>query len=208
MYVLVANGYVINGPRVWNYRSFQNSLLEELDISMQLPMQKTDGAPMDIADGVRILPVVLMDTEYNPKIEYLHGPFWDFSNDTATGTFEVHDKNIEIVRGDLKATAATERYAREVSGCTCVLQNINVSIDTTRDGRNIFVQKYLLMGDNDTVEWKFPEAWLNITKAELGEVVQCGATHIQDQFAWEAAKSAEIDTASTLAALDAIVFTD
>lgn len=205
MYVLVSDNVVINGPRPWNYRSFQNTLREELDINVQLPVTKTDGLAIDIATGVRILAVTQVTTEFNPKIEFLHGPFWDFSNDIATASYQVHNLDIATVKSNLKNNIAATRYQREISGCICVLQNINVTVDTSRDGRNIFVQKYLLMTDNDTIEWKFPEAWLTITKAELGEVVLCGATHIQDQFAWEATKSAEIDAATTLSELDAIV---
>ena len=205
MYVLVENDIVINGPRPWSFRAFQSTLREELDITVALPTAKSDGLPINIAEGVRILPVDITLPEYNPKIQFLHGPFWTFSSDVASGTYQVENLDIGTVKSNLKNIVAANRYNREIAGCTCVLQNITVSIDTTRDGRNIFVQKYLLMAENDTVEWKFPEAWLNITKAELGEVVQCGAAHIQDQFNWEASKVIEIDAATTLSELDAIV---
>ena len=53
------------------------------------------------------------------------------------------------------------------------------------------------MGDNDTVQWKFPEAWLNLTKQELGLIVATGAGHVQGSFDWEVSKVAEIDNCTT-----------
>lgn len=203
-YVLIQNGYVINGPRNWNYRSFESTLEEDCEIVYQLPMSYDSPTPIEIAEGVRILPAVLEPHDFNPKIEYLHGPFWNFDNDLATGTYQTMSHAVEGVQGNLKARIADNRYNREISGVKVTIQNQEVTIDTSRDGRTIFVLKYVLMGDNDTVEWKFPECWLTLTKTDLGIAVAAGAAHIQTAFEWEANKIAEIDACTTLQQLNAV----
>ena len=206
MYVLVSNERVLNGPRAWSYRSFKNTLEEELGISYNLPTNKTDGAAIHISDTVKIYPAVIDDTTaYNPKIEYLHGPFWDFTGNVATGTFIVQNNSIESVKGYLKSVIATNRYKKEISGIAQTVNSITVTIDTGRDTRNIFFQKYLLMGESETVEWKFPEAWITLTKTQLGGIVSNAASHIENQFVWEANKVAEIESANTYSELDLIV---
>jgi len=64
------------------------------------------------------------------------------------------------------------------------------------------------MGENDTVNWKFPEGWLTLTKVELGAAVSAGAAHIQGSFDWEKAKIEEIEAAETVEVLDAIVIVE
>lgn len=206
MYVLVSNGRVLNGPRSWSYRSFKSTLEEELGITYNLPLSKTDGAAIHISDTVKIYPAVIDNsTPYNPKIEYLHGPFWDFTDNVATGTFIVQNNAIDSVKDYLKSVVAANRYKKEVGGIAQTVNNITVTIDTGRDTRNIFFQKYLLMGENETVEWKFPEAWVTLTKSQLGGIVSNAASHIENQFIWEANKVNEINSANTYTELDLIV---
>lgn len=204
MYVLVANNSVLNGPKSWSPNSFRNTLVQELSIDYRLPLNKTDNEPIIISETVKILPAVLEYPEYNFKINYIHGPFWDFSNNFATGTFTVENHSLDFVKNDLIAKIAANRYDKEIAGVQHTVQNTIVTIETDRTTRNIFFQKYILMGENDTVEWKFPERWLTLTKSELGNVVAAGASHIQNQFNWEVSKINEINSSTTLSALDSI----
>lgn len=206
MYVLVSNGRVLNGPRAWAYRSFKNTLEEELEITYNLPVNKTDGLAIHINDNVKIYPATIDDNiPYNPKIEYLHGPFWNFTDNVATGTFIVQQNSIESVKAYLKSVVASNRYSKEIEGIKQTIQGIEVSVETDRNTRNIFFQKYLLMAENETVGWKFPEAWLTLTKSELGNIVANAASHIENKFNWEANKVVEIDSANTHAELDSIL---
>ena len=92
---------------------------------------------------------------------------------------------------------AVKRYVKEVAGTKATVQNTEVTVDTSREGRNVFVQKYSLMKTGDTVNWKFPEGWLTLTKIELGTIVTAGQTHIQSFFDWEKDYSDQIDAAQT-----------
>lgn len=207
-YVLINDNFVINGPRNWNARSFESTLEDDLELEFKLPLQKTDEEPIVIDENTKILPARLEYPGYNPKIEYIHGPFWDFSNDFAVGTFQVLPQNIEFVKHDLCQKTAGVRYNKEISGTKITIQDTEVTIDTARGVREIFVQKFLLMSDTDTVQWKFPEGWLTITKAELGSIVDAGVKHVQDMFDWEVTKCAEINSCATLEELDAVIIED
>lgn len=198
------NGFVINGPRDWNWRSFENTLRDDLEIEYKLPLSKNDKAPIQINESVSIHWCELEYPEHNSKIEYLHGPFWTVVDGIAMGTYQVIARDLGLVKADLKEKVAANRWRKEVAGTTATIQNIVVTVDTNRGDRDIFVQKYLLMSENETVEWKFPEGWLTLTKADLGIAVQAGATHVQAQFVWEAGKVQEIDLCTTAVELDAV----
>lgn len=201
IYILVHNNQVLNGPRAWNYRSFESTISEDLEMEFKLPMGYTSTDPIIIDGNTRIVSCTMEYAAHNPTIEYLHGPFWNFDNDVAVGTFQVMETPIENVKQYLKQCVTANRWTKEVAGVTVDIQGTTVFVDTSRDGRNIFVQKYILMGDNEVVEWKFPECWLILTKSDLGAVVSAGANHIQTQFTWESTTFTAIDACTTTAEL-------
>ena len=140
--------------------------------------------------------------DYNPKIEYCDGPYWTYEDDFAAGTFEVKDQSIDLVKSTLKGIASSNRYNKEVAGTTATIQNIEVSIDTSRTNRNTYVNAYNLMADTDTVNWKFNQGWLVLTKSDMLTVVSAGADYINSQFDWESSKVQEIDNCTTLEELN------
>lgn len=203
-YILVHNNRVLNGPRDWRRRSFEDTLNEELNIQINLPPEYDSTTPIVINELTRIMACEQTYPNYNQKTEYIHGPFWNFDNDIAQGTYQVLPTSIELIKNTLKAQVASERYTTEVAGFKYTIQNTEVFVDTSRDTRNIFVQKLLLMADTDTCSWKFPEAWLTLTKTELASIVMDGAAFVQNCFNWEEAKVIEIDLCTTAEQLDAI----
>ena len=54
------------------------------------------------------------------------------------------------------------------------------------------------------MQWKFSQAWLVLSKQDLGVIVNAINSYIQAQFDWEADKIAEISNALTHEALDLI----
>lgn len=198
---------VLLGPIEWRPAFIASVLQSDLDLDTKPVVLQSDESriPYYILPNVRVRPVVEEPVEYNPKIQFLNGPLWSYTDDVAVMSWIAADKDINIVKAELKNLVASERYNREIAGTTATVQGQLVSVDTNRGSRDIFVQKYLLMAETDQVEWKFPEGWLVLSKEELGQIVAAGANHVQAQFAWEAAKSAEIDTCATLAELDDVV---
>lgn len=195
---------VLVGPRDWHPPMFEGAL-ERVGIQFPVPRREPESWPMVIDEDTYITECEMVIPEHNPKIETYYGPFWDFSNPVRVlANHQIKDRDMGSVKDALKAIVAAERYQAEIVGPTMTLQGQEVSLDTTREGRNIFVQKWALMGDQDTVNWKFPETWLILTKSELGQVIGVGAAHIQGAFDWELGKVEDIDAATTLAELDAI----
>jgi hypothetical protein len=198
MYVLVSNNYVLNGPRPWNFRSFERTLRDDLNINYALPSNKTDGEPIFITETVKILPAIYDENPiHNPKIEYLHGPFWDLSGNVAIGSYTVERNHIDSVKGAFREIVTANRYNKEVAGTTCTIQNTVINISTSRENRGNYIQRYLMLGDNETLDWKFGDFWITLTKNDMATISQCISDHVQQQFDWEANKHIEIDLAST-----------
>lgn len=206
MFVIVYQNSVILGPMRWNRFRFENQILEETEVQITLADRNDNKDPVLINNDLKILPVVgTQNPSFNSKIQFLNGPYWVFTDTEATMSFVAEDKNVEAVKNELKTLVASERYLKEIAGTKVTVQNVEVTVETDRETRNVFVQKFTLMGENDTVNWKFPEGWLNLTKSDLGTVVAAGVAYIQSQFDWELTKVSEIDNCTTLSELDAIV---
>jgi hypothetical protein len=206
MYVLVNNGQLLLGPMNWNFRMFESALRDDLEITQQLPPTKTDASVIDIGNGITIRPVeMLADPAYNPKIQGLHGPFFDYSDPTkAVGHYEVMDYSIEAIQNFLISQVADLRYKQEVSGAKVILQGQEVLLTTARGERDIFLQA-MLLGSNGA-SWKFPKGiYLTLSNDELKTIVQEIMVQVQDAFTWEHTKTTEILSKTTAADLDAVV---
>lgn len=196
MYAVVYKGRVIVGPMQWNRALYQGSLARQ-GVTASLPRVAPTEWPLVINDDAKIVPVEETRPEINDSVEYYYGPLWTITEDKATANYEVHDAPIESARSNLKQIAAGERWRRETAGTKITVQGQEVTVDTTREGRNIFVQKLNIMNDGDTVNWKFAEGWLNITKLELAAVVSAADNYVQSCFDWEKTISDQLDAANT-----------
>ncbi len=205
-FVLTNNGFIVIGPKLWNKRSFESTLRDDLDISFILPSSNTGY--LEVTPTVKFYPVTMVEpSSFNSKIQQYAGPFYTFDATSAVGTYNAVDKNISEVKNNLKGIVAENRYKIENAGVKTIIQGHEVSVLTNRDSRNMYVQQFMFMDDVATVNWKFPEIWLQISKAEMGAVITACVAHIRAAFDWEGVKSIEIDACTTLAELDAVVLT-
>ena len=208
MFVIIYNNSVILGPMKWNQRRFQSVIEEECEIITILPETNIDDSVITINENIQILPVQeTPNPEFNQKIEILHGPFWEFTTTHAISSYIVQPKVLEAVQNELKNELANTRWEKEIAGIKITIQNVEITADTNRGVRDLFVQQYLLMGETETVMWKFPETWLNLTKQDLGLIVGSGANHVKQAFEWEQSLVNQIDLCTTLSELDALVLT-
>lgn len=207
-YLLVENKQTIHlGPTFWRHRFIQSEL-DDIGVVFTVPPVEPNGH-LKITDTVEIFPVSSLYTpNHDSTYEQLSGPFWLFTDTEATGIYSVVQKPLETIKSELKALAAAERYKREVAGAKAIIQDQEVFVDTSRDGRNIFVQKYAMMSDTDTVKWKFPEMWLTLTKSELGQIIAAGAAYVQSQFDWESGIIIQIDAANFVEQLKQITIVE
>jgi hypothetical protein len=198
---------VLLGPINWNPRYIASVLQSDLDLDQAPTILASDEqrVPYDILPNVRVRKAVTSYAELNAKTQRHEGPFWTYDNDEATATWTAVDKPIDLVKGELKTLVAAERYRKENAGIKLTIQGTEVTCDTSRENRDIFLQRLLTMAPTDTVNWKFPESFINITYSELESIINAGVVHIQSCFDWELTKGTEIDACTTLAQLDAIV---
>ena len=193
MYTLVNKNKVISGPRSWDKAFFGAVLKRKKLESGFIPRNPTDELPYEISADIKIYPVKIVKPEINEFIEYHRGPSWEIKESVAVATYEIVETKLESAKTNYKEFLAAERYEKEVAGTSATVQDIEVSVETSRDGRNTLVQQYLIMGDNETVNWKFPEGWFTLTKEEFGVIIISCNEHIQGAFDWEKEISDQID---------------
>jgi len=202
-YLLVLNQeQVILGPFDWKQRYIQSEfddLYENEEISFKYQVAPIDTGYIDVGGGYEIFPLTnIVSPDIDPNFEQPIGPFYTYDNNEATATYQKTDRNIIDIQNTIKTVAASLRYTKEIAGTITIVQGTTVTIDTSRDGRAIFVQAYSTMGDSDVIGWKFPECWLNLTKSDLGICVGAGVAYVQSQFAWEQNIDDQVNNASTV----------
>ncbi len=202
---------VLLGPMPWRQRMFQreiNDLLEAGDITEQytIPPIPPESKYLALGEGLEIFPVVQSNVPAHDGIyEQLAGPYYSYANNEATETFNAVSVPLDQIKGTLKNIVTNNRYKKEVGGFKITVQSSEVTVDTSREGRQIFLDTYLAMADAETINWKFPEVWINVTKSDMEQIVFTGKSHIQTCFDWELSTQNAIDAAQTEQELKAIV---
>jgi hypothetical protein len=145
---------------------------------------------------------------FNPKIQRLNGPYWNYFEDRVERYFQAEDLPLYFVRSRLKFEAATIRFEKEVRNISANVQNTAVTVLTNREARSTVIEALSDMQAGDTIVWKFPEAWLTLTRPNMVAMRNAIKNHVISCFQWEKTKAEAIDAANTLQDLDAIVLTD
>jgi len=210
MYILIEkthNGefFVHLGPIDWKPRRFQSIISDDLEIDFQVPISNNTNEVIIVNEIVRIVPVIdigITATIFNTKIQQLIGPYYNFYDTYAEMYFNVQNKPISTVKAELKLIIATNRYKYENIGVNITIQNQSVIALTNREDRSLYLQAYQLSKDN--INWKFGNNFLTLSNADLGNIVNSVANHVQSVFDWEHQKQQEIDNCSLLTELDLI----
>ena len=194
-YAIIYKNRVIVGPMDWKQKYLTDVLKIRHRIEANIPGVAPEILPYSIDSDTYIQTVIENKPEIDFMTEYHYGPLWDLTPDVVIANYEVKDIEIPDARNNFRTIAANTRYNKEISGLKLTVQDLEVSIDTSREGRNIFIQKYILMNETETINWKFPEGWLDISKNELKTIVESASNHIQSAFDWEKDINVLIDTA-------------
>jgi hypothetical protein len=189
----------------WNRYRFENTIAEECEVAVTLETRNDDLFPVIISDEIKILPIQgTPNPEFNPKIEFLNGPYWEFTESAAVASYRVESLNIDAVKNFLKEQTASERWSKENSGISISLNGVDRSFPSDKETRNV-IQSHISAG-LETVNWKFNrDDWIALTQQDLQTVLTAVLAHVQESFNWEMAKCAEIDSCTTLTELDAVV---
>lgn len=208
-YVLVQNKQtILLGPINWRHRFIQTELN---DLEVDFTLSPTEpNAYVKINDELEIYPVTGLEIpSHNSTHEQLDGPYWTFVDGVAAnGTYNIAGKPVDAIKNELKALTAAERYKKEIAGIKLTVQGVEVALATDRDTRNLYVQKLITMTDTDTVQWKFNENWLTLTKEDMTNICNAVNAHVQTQYDWEANIVNQINSAADSAALQTITIVE
>ena len=204
MYAIVHNNFVILTQPNWNTRMFTNILEEECGIQKRILLADEQTLPMILNDYTKILRVITNYPEYNPKIEWLDGSNYTVTEDNVVANYTVKPLDIIIAKGNLIDKLPALRYEIEKKSIDITVQDLNLNISTDRETRSTFTNKLLAIGEN-TINFKFQEGWLNLSKADLEYIIQQIDFAVQEAFDWELSKTNEINACQTHEEINNIV---
>jgi len=202
MYAVVEHDKVTLGPMSWNHRLFADHLEAENEISVNIPVTNNTGLTYVVNDTIKIMPITIIEPNYNQRSEQLAGPFYVINADDVIGTYLVIPLPIEMIKSHTKDTISANRYKYETRGIKVTLQGQDYSVSTARETRGVYFQAH--QASIVDTPWKFPEGWLTLSVAELQTITTAITTHIKDQFLWESQKIQLIDMATSVDELLAI----
>lgn len=180
MYCLLDNNYIVAGPYEWNARRFSVELLDEYGISYDLPVAANNQSFI-ISETLQLLPVIAIShDEYNVKTQQLVGPYPVVDDLGLTLTYAVVDRDIDAVKLELKQKIAENRYNYEVRGVTVTIDDVEYTVPTDREARNVILQSLALGVVNKS--WKFGDQWVVLDGDNLRIVVDAILDHVQQAF--------------------------
>lgn len=214
-YAIVHKDNVVQTLTKFNTRMINSILKEELELDVTVFLPDEEKIPWTINEDTKILSIVEIRPKYNPKIEELAGPNWEiydpetntrpeFDKFVAIATYTVKPLLLEIAQANLKQQLSSERKLREIKSVKLTIQGQEVTVSTDRESRAVFATKLLSIGD-ETVRWKFPELWMELSKADLEFILGEMDKVVQAAFDWEFSKLEEIESAQNHEQIDAII---
>ena len=199
---------VILGPIDWNPEYISACIADDLDLDYRPKILKSDvdKVPYEIIPNVIARRVQIEGIEYNSKTQFLIGPYWTYTENLAIGNYVVANKNIDIVKSELKQLVQSKRYEKEISGFEFDLNDDNkIFISTGRDNRKIFFEKLSIIGDN-IINFKYNDKFFDMDKQMLQQICVSIDNHVQNAFDWESNMFITIDNCESLEQLDQLSF--
>ena len=192
MFVIIHDNTVILGPMRWSRFKFENVILEECEVDTTLPATNDNLDPITVSDNIKILPIQGTENpEFNPTIEMLHGPFWEFTDTVAIMSYTVQPLPLDAAKAMLKDRVAAERWNKENSGVTVNLNDTDYSFNTDKATRGVLIHA---QAGTDNINWKQDrETWVTLTPADVQTVLSAVLSHVQASFDWEYTKLQAID---------------
>lgn len=201
LYAIFHKNMLSVGPLSYNQKYFTDVLRIRYKIITSLPLDPPLQLPLVIDENTYLYSVNEDRPEYNSMIQYLYGPQCEITNNQVIAKYTAMNLDMDIAKTNYKQLAATERYKKETSGLSAVIQNTTVFLDTQRTVRDQFLQKYVVINDDETILWKFDNIWLNLTKNDLRLISRTINQHVQNAFDWEANIVNQINATTDINAL-------
>lgn len=207
MYVVKYKNNVILGIIPWNSQYIKDVVRVRYRAIVDIPAQEPDIStlPLQINDDLVIFPAEEDRPQtMNPLVEQYYGPLWEFLDNKVIAHYEVRQLDLDSAKYNYKAVAAKLRYDREISGTTVEINNITHKIETTREIRSKYIERLVSMSDTQTINFKFNQGWVELTKNDILSIVNAIDNHVQSAFNYEYNLSLLIDQATSIQDLLAI----
>jgi hypothetical protein len=178
----------------WKARRFSEVIDDDCGITVTLPL--TNEGYYEVNSEIKIWPVQFSaEPSYNPKIEYLHGPFYEYTDGVAYSSMVVQQLPLDAAQNFVKQDAATARWKKQNSGVKVTLNGTEYTFPSDLNTKSIFHQ--YITSNLDSVNWKVnQDTWITLSKTDMQTVFNAIISHVQSTYDWEATKLTEIVAAT------------
>ena len=201
MYVVKYKERIVLGIIPWNHQYIQDVMRNRYRMTIELPYLEPESTefPYVVNDDITIYPANEdRDPNINPMIQQYYGPTWEFLENNVIAHYEIQPLDLHAAQSNYRARAAAYRYDKEVAGTKITINSVEYNIETDRSSRSKYAEKYIMLADNQTVNWKFAYQWVILSKQDIQNIVQAIDTHVQGAFDWELSMINTINSATSL----------
>lgn len=190
MFIITYKNNVILGPMKWNAKRFIEVIENDCGITVELP--QTNESYLKVNNDIEIYPVQgTPNPSYDPAIEFLHGPFYEYIDGIAYSSMTVEKIPLMAAQNLAKAKAANIRWTKQNSGVTVTLNGVDYNFKTDIETKSIFHQ--YITADLETVNYKIDQdTWIVLSKDDIKTIFNSIVNHVQSAFDWEVNKLSEI----------------
>ena len=198
---LIHNNSLELGPMGFNVRMI-NSELEDLEVEERISPQSYTDLPIHFSDNLtHLLSIEKVVPSHDPKYHNVGNFSWEIIEEDGIPikvllTYPITDKTLEEVKELRKQEVSPYRREKENTILTLTVNETAVEVSTSRDERLLLASK--LAASPGPHNFKFHNAWLEITTAELQYILNQIDIKVQEAFDWELAKLQEIDACETI----------
>lgn len=186
MYVVKYKERVVLGIIPWNAQYIENVMRSRYRVSIELPDEEPTEFPFQVNENTVIYPASEnRDSNINPMIQQYYGPTWEFLEDRVIAHYEIRELDLNSAKNNYREVAAAKRYVKEISGTKITINGVEYKVETDRNSRTKYIEKYVMLDENQTVNWKFSEQWVTLSKQDVKSIVQMIDAHVQEAFDWE-----------------------
>jgi hypothetical protein len=207
-YVVKYKDRIVLGIIPWNNQYIMDVMRNRYRETIEIPSIEPEESefPLIVNSDITIYPAEEdRPGSINPMIEFYQGPTWEFVDNKVIAHYVVLPLDLNSVKQNYKAKAAFLRYPKEVKGTKITLNGVEYKLETDRNSRVKYIERLASMSDTGTINYKFNEGWVSLTKANVQSIVNAIDAHVQTAFDEEYALSLQIDAAQTVEELLAIV---
>jgi hypothetical protein len=204
-YVLVVDNKTY-GPFVWNSET-ANNILKENNINYIFPnnvaMMRRNllsfTTPFVVSENATLYKVKYTEPiEIDTRYQLIRGHTYDFSTGMALVGDNVVDKSVDELKSLVEEYIEAEYNERFNQKVYVEIEDDFVGFKYDFDKIPELMLEYVLIGENDTINWQSKQGTVPLTKSKIFEILQALNKNKQDSNMWK------INIAGQLSALNTV----